>query len=126
MVSIDTIMSIKRPTHKELTGKIRLAKKAVLDNNKIAILDPESAAADALELGYLIKNISKVLADILDEITPFDYAGQSPPQRSYETAILGSELFAFRWQSTLLGCETYFKFTIQDDIIWLVSLHRNR
>jgi len=126
MVSIDTIMSMTRPTHKELTNKIRLAKKTVLDNNKIAILEPQIVAADALDLGYLFEEISNVLSSILDEITPSDYVGQKPPQRSYEMEIQGSELFAFRWKSKLFGCESYFKFTIKGDIFWLVSLHRHR
>ena len=125
MVSIDTIMSIKRPTHKELTNKIRLAKKTVLNNTKIAILDPENVAADALDLGYLFKEISNVLSIILDEITPLDYVGRKPPQRSYKVEIQGSELFAFRWNSTLFGYESYFKFTMKDDMFWLVSLHRH-
>ncbi len=115
----------KRPSYKELNSKIRQAKNARL-KNRISIVNPASVAADALELGYLVKNVSNILSDILKEITPHDYIGQCPPQRSYEPDIFKSELFTFRWVSKRLGCNTYLKFAIEEKRMWLVSLHKDR
>ena len=118
-------MLFKRPSYKEINSKIKQAKDAVL-RNRISIVNPTSVAADALELGYLVKNVSNILSDILKEITPHDYAGQYPPQRSYETDIFESELFAFKWASKCLGCKTYLKYATEEKRMWLVSLHKDR
>lgn len=123
-VSIDTIY-MERPSYKELNNKIEQARKAALES-RISIVDPETIAADALEIGYLVEDISNVLVDILNEITPGNYAGQKPPQRSYEDKIKGSELFAFRWESKFFGCAIYLKFTVIKDQMWLVSFHQAR
>jgi len=58
-------------------------------------LNPVIIAADALELGVDLHNISYVLIDLLEEITPSHYAGQYPPQRSYEHDIEGYESWRF-------------------------------
>ena len=116
---------MKRPSYKELNNKIHQAREAVLES-RIYILDQEIIAADALEIGYLVKDISNVLSDILNEITPSNYAGQRPPQRSYEDKIKGCEPFAFKSESILLGCEIYLKFALKEGLMWLVSFHQHR
>jgi hypothetical protein len=73
-----------------------------------------------------LQNISSILIDLLEEITPNCYTGQYPPQRSYEDEIKESELFTFQWLSKKLGCRAYLKFTIKENRIWLVSLHEDR
>jgi hypothetical protein len=118
-------MFYKRPSYKELNSKIKQAKNAAL-KNKIFVINPASLAADAIELGYLFKDVSNILFDILTEIKPYDYIGQHPPQYSYEPDIFESELFAFRWESKRLGCDTYLKFAIKEKQMWLVSLHLDR
>jgi len=118
-------MEMSRPTHKEISRKLREAKKGVTEN-RISILSPISMAADALELGLDFGNISNVLSEILDEIVPEHYVGLYPPQRSYEDQIKDCDLFAFRWLSKRLGCRTYLKFTIKENRLWLVSLHEDR
>ena len=45
---------MKRPSHKELYGKIREAKKAVAED-KVLIVEQEAVAADALDLEYLLR-----------------------------------------------------------------------
>ena len=114
-----------RPSHKELNRKIVQAKKAV-SKGYIELVGPAVIAADALELSYLVEDITNVLSNILNEITPDDYAGARPPQHSYEEKIKDCELFAFRWESKRFGCEVYLKFTLKDDVMWLVSLHQHR
>ena len=86
---------MKRPFYTELNTKIKQAKEAVL-KNCVSVVNPAGVAADASELGCLFKEISNILSDLLKEITPREYVGQYPPQRSYERQILESDLFAFR------------------------------
>ena len=114
-----------RPSHKEINRKIKQAKEAVSEN-QFSILNPVIIAADAFELGVNLQNISYILVDLLEEITPNHYVGQYPPQRSYEHEIEGYELLAFRWLSKTLGCRVYLKFTIKEKRVWLVSLHEDR
>jgi hypothetical protein len=116
---------MNRPSHKEISRKLTLAKEAVSEN-RISILNPVSVATDTLELGLNLRNISNILSDLLEEIEPDDYAGQYPPQRSYEDEIKDCELLAFRWLSKKLGCRVYFKFTLKETRSWLVSLHEDR
>jgi len=118
-------MFINRPSHKEINRRIKQAKEAVSEN-WFSILNPVVIAADALELGLDLQNISYILVDLLEEITPNHYVGQYPPQRSYEHDIEGYELLAFRWLSKTLGCRVYLKFTIKGRRMWLVSLHEDR
>lgn len=118
-------MIMDRPSHKEINRKIKQAREAVSDG-QFSILNPVIIAADALDLGIHLQDISYVLIELLEEITPNKYAGQYPPQRSYEHEIEGGELLAFRWLSKKLGCGIYLKFTIQGNRMWLVSLHEDR
>ncbi len=118
-------MVMDRPSHKEINRKIKQAKEAVSEN-QLSVLNPLIMAADALELGLDLRNISDILIDLLEEITPKHYVGQYPPQRSYEHEIEGYELLAFRWLSKKLGCRVYLKFTIKSNRMWLVSFHEDR
>lgn len=114
-----------RPSYKELTRKIRQAKEAAA-NGSIFPLEPLSLACDAIELGYLIEDLGSVVIDLLDELNPGIYAGSRPPKKSYEAAIKGLELWEFIWPSRRFGCDLYFKFTIRQGVLWIVSLHENR
>ncbi len=114
-----------RPSHKEIHNKISEAKEAAA-RQKIAIVEPMSFAADALDLDYPVESISEILHILLDEITPEHYAGHRPPQRSYESCIQGADLFAFQWKSSVLNGEIYFKFALKEGCLWLVSLHKSR
>ncbi len=118
-------MTMKRPSHKELYNKILQAKDAIAKGSLFTI-DPYVIAADAIDLGYLFEEINEVLLEILKELKPEYYFGSYPPQRSYESKIKGSELFAFRWISQRFGCNTYFKFALRQENLWIVSLHEHR
>ena len=111
---------MKRLSYPELNRKILQGRETAL-KNCISIVNPASIAADALEIGFPIMDISNVLSDILKEITPHDYSGQYPPQRFYESKILESDLFVFKWESTRLGCKGYLKFALKENRLWLVS-----
>ncbi len=117
--------TMKRPSHKELNNKILQAKEAVAKDS-VSILDPIVIAADAISLCYLIQDINEVLLKLLAELTPGDYAGKYPPQKSYMQDIIKAELFAFKWTSQQFGCATYFKFAFAQGRLWVVSLHEHR
>jgi hypothetical protein len=116
---------MKRPSHRELHGKLRAAKEAASEQ-RIRFVEPDSILSDMLELDFLVEDLTKRLLEILSEIHPGNYQGQRPPARSYQRSILDSELFAFRWSSKVFGCLMYLKFVIKGDYLWLVSLHEHR
>ena len=115
----------RRPSHKELQGKIALAKEAASEE-AIDLADPVSIALDAQDLDYMVEQISTVLGEILAEIEPNHYTGKRPPQQSYKAQIRNCDLFAFRWESKRFGCESYLKFALKDNRLWVVSLHPHR
>lgn len=114
-----------RPSFRELDRKLSQAKASV-SQNKILTINPAALAADAFDLGYLMSESAGVLSEILEEITPQDYIGRRPPEKSYEDEIKDLDLFAFRWNSIRFGCEAYLKFTINRNVLYIVSLHQHR
>jgi hypothetical protein len=116
---------MERPSFKELYGKIEKAKSSI-EEDLLFLINSDVIAADAIELGYELSKLNRVISRILKEITPNDYAGTRPPQKSYENEISGVELFAFRWIIKTFGCESYLKFSIKQVSVYLVSLHQDR
>ena len=115
----------KRPSYHELNGKLKQGNEAA-SAKQIRLLKPDSIIADLLDLNYQVANLGEDLPRILQEITPEKYVGDSPPEKSYERDILNSELFAFKWNSLLFGCDMYFKFAVTKGALWIVSLHKDR
>jgi hypothetical protein len=113
------------PSRKTLIGKVLFAQKASKKGD-ILLVTPDIIVADLMELGRSVEEIPQILCELLENTRPDDYVGTHPPQRSYEANIPGCELFAFRTKSKTIGCKVYFKFTIKDNYLWLVSLHRDR
>lgn|GEM_PF-241445 len=127
-VSIDTMQKKQKgdhPSHKALTGKIRKAIEA-LQTGKVAFFDPTVIAADLLNLDCGIEDVPEILAELLGDVVPDHYAGTRPPQRSYEEALGESELYAFKIDSKRVGCQIYFKFSLIDDYLWVVSFHEDK
>ena len=123
-VSIDTNMD--RPSDKELFDKLRQALIAA-QNGQVFLLDQDTLAEDAIDLGYSIEEeLSEVLIELLKEAGVADYAGSRPPQRSYKDEIQNLELFPFSPHSTRFECRVYLKFAIHGGSLWLVSLHKDR
>jgi hypothetical protein len=114
-----------RPSYRELDRKLKQANQAA-SANRIMLLEPDIILADLLDLDYLLEGLARDLPALLEEIRPGDYRGQTPPKESYEKAILGSELFAFRWASKIFGCRMYLKFAVKEENLWMVSLHRDK
>ena len=118
-------MKTNRPSFKELNNKIRQAKKAVTER-KVVILDYAVLLADSFDLQFELGEIYEVLSEVIDGISPGDYAGTRPPQHSYEQDILDQDLYAFHGWSKRFGCRVYVKFALTQDRLWLISLHRDR
>lgn len=96
-------------------------------NGQVFLLNQAALAVDALELEYRIETeLKKVLHELLENATPVDYKGNRPPQRSYEQDISGLDLFAFTVSIDRFSEPVYFKFSISENVLWLVSLHKNR
>jgi hypothetical protein len=115
-----------RPSHRELTGKINEALEAA-HACRIAIIEPEVIAMDALELGYSIENeLQIVLLELLNATVPEDYDGRRPPEKSYKKQIKDSDLFAFCLGINRFSIDVYYKFAIKNPLLWLVSLHNSR
>jgi hypothetical protein len=80
-------MKTIRPSFKELNNKIRQTTCAVIER-KVFILDYEVVLADSFALEFEIAEIHEVLSEVLQGISPEDYAGTHPPQRSYKKKYL--------------------------------------
>ena len=114
-----------RPAYHELDKKLVEARQAVAEN-RIRTLSPGVLAADAIELDYLIEELAHILAEILNEASPDNYAGTHPPQRSYDDKVKDKELFAFEFNSRYFDKVVYLKFVLIDGYLWIVSLHNSR
>ena len=115
----------KRPSHHELCGKLKMASEAAV-KGLIRLVEPLPILADLTELETLPEDLPEVIPNILLEIGPQHYKGRKPPEESYEAAIRGCELYAFKWESKQFGCTIYFKFALKDGALWIVSLHVDR
>ena len=67
-----------------------------------------------------------MIESLLEEIELSDYDGGRPPQKSYESVIADLELWAFAWNSNLLGKKMYLKFSIKNGCFYYVSLHKSK
>ena len=115
-----------RPTHKELTNKLKQAL-AFVKSEQVFILNQAALAVDAIELEYSIEEeLFEVLNELLEKTNPDHYSGSRPPLRSYEDAISGLDLFAFVVDVARFLEPVYYKFSICEDALWLVSLHIDR
>jgi hypothetical protein len=127
----------ERPSHKELHGKLRDALALVRGGQwRPADVQKLQADWDALEDEFGVETTLRedqlsILTSVMEEIKPEHYKGHRPPEKSYEPATKGLDMFAFRWDSTLFGhAEMYFKFSVSGTDkgrrVWIFSLHPNR
>lgn len=116
---------MKRPSTHELSGKLKAAS-AAASGGHVALVEPTPILTDLIDLRIPGEELRKVVQAILSEIRPEHYQGKKPPEASYEKRIQGLELYAFKWPSSRLRCKVYFKFALKGDILWIVSLHKDR
>jgi len=116
----------KRPTYKELTGKLNEAKRA-LETAEGTFANPGKVVGELDELGISESHeVFPLIGILLLEIRSTDYAGGRPPKTSYEQSIDGLDLFAFAWHSKELKKQMYLKFALKNGRYYYVSLHPDR
>ncbi len=119
-------MGTNRPSDRELDKKINAAKAALQAQNGL-YANPSKAVGELYELEIESQvQLWKLILELLDEISPKDYVGRKPPDKSYEKLIDGQELFAFCWNSAKLQKKMYIKFALKEGRYYYVSLHRSR
>lgn len=119
-------MHDKRPSDRELTKRLDEAKEFLKNRYGVfAIPSKVVGELNNLDIGDT-NDVWLLIRELLEEISPKDYKGSRPPQKSYEKAIAGSELFAFSWWSTKCAKQMYIKFVLKNDRYHYVSLHESR
>jgi len=112
-----------RPSHAEALGKILKARERVAAKDwlaaDIAKLLPEFHDLDC----WTLDEQTEALGAALGEVGPGHYAGSRPPQKSYERACKGAELFAFVWESAHFGRRMYLKICFVKETLYIVSFH---
>lgn len=118
-------MQDKRPSDRELTKRLNEAKE-FLKNRSGIFANPSKAVGElnALDIGDS-NDVWPLIRELLEEITPKDYRGSRPPQKSYEKAIAGLELLAFNWWSPKCAKQMYIKFVLKNARYYYVSLHKS-
>ena len=119
-------MHDKRPSDRELFKRINEAKE-LLKNRHGLFANPSKAVGELTELGIGDANdVWQLIKELLEEISPKDYRGSRPPQKSYEKAIEGLELLAFSWWSSKLAKQMYLKYVLKNGQYYYVSLYQSR
>jgi hypothetical protein len=119
-------MQNKRPSDRELSKRLDEAKE-FLRNRCGVFATPSKAVGELNDLDIGDTNdVWRLISELLEEISPKDYKGSRPPQKSYEKVIEGSELFAFSWWSTKCAKQMYIKFVLKNERYYYVSLHQSR
>ncbi len=118
--------TIKRPSVRELTRKLKDAK-AALRTNTGFFANVRGAGGELNDLQMVDSDdVWPLILILLKEIEPEDFVGQRPPEKSYEAKIYGLELFAFAWESERLGKRMYLKFALQEGRFYYFSLHPSK
>lgn len=119
-------MQDKRPSDRELAKRLNEAKEFLKDRHGL-FANPSKAVDELSHLDVGDTNdVWQLIRELLEEISPKDYKGTKPPQKSYEKAILGFELLAFSWWSPKFAKQMYIKFVLKNERYYYVSLHQSR
>lgn len=115
-----------RPSDRELIKRLTDAKESLKKRDGL-FANPSKAVGELndLEIGDT-NEVWLLIRELLDEISPKDYKGTRPPQKSYEKAIAGLELMAFCWWSSKCAKQMYIKFVLKNERYYYVSLHESR
>ena len=120
------IPSHQRPSHKELSKKLGVAREGILDS-RWAPASPFKLLPElhSLQL-FTAEDAARGLLEALSEISPEHYVGRRPPEKAYEKRVYGREMFAFCWSSRRFRCAMYLKFVVTSDTVYFVSFHKSR
>jgi hypothetical protein len=119
-------MHDKRPSDRELFKRLNEAKEFLKDRQGL-FANPSKAMGELNNLNVGDANeVWPLIKELLEEVSPKNYKGMRPPQKSYEKAIEGLELLAFSWWSPRLAKQMYIKFVLKNERYYYVSLHQSR
>lgn len=101
MLHCDTFLvmskqQVKRPSARELDGKIQSAIAIVAAGDKFFFANDVASMAEIRSEGHDLDTVQADILACLKEIKSSDYAGGKPPQKSYESKIKECDLFALR------------------------------
>jgi len=120
----------QRPSNRELCKKIADALTAIRGGKFTQVVTKHiyGDLAD-LELDSAEEQLPGLLIELLEEIQTIGpikcYAGDKPPQRSYEPELYGLELWSYGWHSERLGRQMYLKFALKKEHYIYVDCHRD-
>ncbi len=115
----------KRPSSRETVKRLNEARE-FLRKQPGVFANPSKVVGELNDLDIGDTNdVWQLIKVLLEEISPKDYKGSRPPQKSYEKAIAGSELLAFSW-SPKCAKQMYIKFVLKNERYYYVSLHESR
>src|ERR1700690_435725 len=110
-------MSHPRPSPREILSKVERALEAVTCGNKQIALSHHLAVDFEDSALYDEDDLWEKLPKLLHELknaNPIDcYAGGCPPEKSFEPELAGLELWAYHWDSEVMNCRIYLKFSIK-------------
>lgn len=116
----------ERPSERELIKRLEEAKE-FLNGRQGLFANPSKTVGELSDLGvWDADEVWPLIRELLQEISPKDYRGSRPPQKSYEKAIAGHELLAFSWWSSKCAAQMYIKFVLKNERYYYVSLHQSR
>lgn len=115
-----------RPSDRELTKRLNEAKE-FLKSRQGLFSNPSKVVGELNDLEINDANdVWELIRELLEEISPKDYRGTRPPQKSYEKVVEECELFAFSWRSLKCNKQMYIKFVLKNERYYYVSLHESR
>jgi hypothetical protein len=123
-----------RPSHKELTGKLRQARELLASpSDGYIAAELAKLAANFYDLGLFSKEAQdEALRAAFSEVTAKQYSGKRPPERAFECAVRDEEIFTFVWQSPFFKKKMYLKFCFHDSSefeghqLYIFSLHEDQ
>lgn len=117
---------MKRPSVRELDGKIQSAIVIVAAGARFFFANDEASMAEIRSECHDLDTLEADILACMKEVKSSDYAGGRPPQKSYESKIKDCDLFAFAWDSTHMSERMYLKFVIKNENFYYVSFHKDR
>lgn len=123
-------MNLSRPSRAELEKKVVEAISAINSGNR-SIPYSKHFTSDQDDLGIEdTKDLWPLLVSFLEEIKSLGasdcYAGGRPPQRSYEVAVEGKELWAYSWSSKSMDKQMYIKFCLVKGNYFYMGCHESK
>lgn len=108
----------RRPSHKELSNKLRQAKEALTADLVLVVSEHKHFQPDMQECrSATTKAHYRRILQFLEEIAADGgadcYVGRYPPYKCYEKNFENDELYAFAWDSKRMKKRMYLKFGIR-------------